>query len=51
MTASAWNIIYFPDFLAVKYMHLRLSIKVNLCRFDDSPNLKVLGVMWMKMRF
>ena len=33
MSVLAWNIIHFPELLAVKYIHLRLSIKVNLCNF------------------
>ena len=30
---------YFSDLLAVKYVHFCLSIKLNLARFKDLPNL------------
>lgn len=31
MTAPAWNEIYFPDWSAVKYVHLHLSTKEYMC--------------------
>ena len=50
MTAAAY-ITHFPDLLAVKYIHLFLSIKVNLYRFYDAPSLRVLGIICMKIGF
>ena len=43
MAVPAWNIVYFSDLVAVKYVHYYLQMKVNLC-------MKVLVVIMNEKR-